>query len=272
MDFARESGGSGGGPCAAVSIVSQTSAVRPKSAVALGLTFAAGIVYIVGYIAVYHLFVAHMTGNTVHLGHNVFAGNWDQATKAGTVILSFVVGSIAGRSIIEAGARRKMKKVATVALLTEAALILILIWAAPKGPETPGRVSWMLALLAAAMGMQTATLTRIGALTIHTTFVTGMLNKLAQEVSRWMFWLHDEFRGLTRCSELLSRSRHQVSFRTAAFMGGIWFCYLFGSLAGAWMAFHWSMRSLYVPVALLLIAAGIDQVRPLSLEEEKDQL
>jgi hypothetical protein len=38
------------------------------------------------------------------------------------------------------------------------------------------------------------------------------------------------------------------------------------------MALHWSMRSLYVPVALLLIAAGIDQVRPLSLEEEKDQL
>jgi hypothetical protein len=29
------------------------------------------------------------------------------------------------------------------------------------------------------MGTQTATLTRIGPLTIHTTFVTGMLNKFA---------------------------------------------------------------------------------------------
>ena len=37
---------------------------RAKSLVALLLTFAAGIIDIVGYITVYHLFVAHMTGNT----------------------------------------------------------------------------------------------------------------------------------------------------------------------------------------------------------------
>lgn len=35
--------------------------IRAKSAVALALTFTASIVDIVGYIAVYHLFVAYMT-------------------------------------------------------------------------------------------------------------------------------------------------------------------------------------------------------------------
>lgn len=252
----------------------QTSTVHAKSGVALGLTFAAGTVDIVSYIAVYHLFVAHMTGNTVHLGHNLVGGDWGQAIKAGTTILSFLLGSITGRSIIEAGARRKLRKVATITLLIEAALILTLIWAAPdgRGPQTLGRTSWMLALLAAAMGIQTATLTRIGALTIHTTFVTGMLNKLAQEVSKWMFWLHDEFHGIASCGELLSRSRHQASFRTAALMGAIWFSYLFGSVAGTWMTLRWNVRSLYVPAALLALAAAVDQTQPLSLEEEKDQL
>ncbi len=255
--------------------VPQTPRARAKSVVALWLTFAAGMVDIIGYIAVYRVFVAHMTGDTVHLGHNLVIGNWDQGARAGTALASFVVGSIAGRSIIEAGARRNIKSVATISLLIEATLILIVVWAAPAEvtdhPEKLGTICWMLALLAAAMGMQTATLTRIGALTIHTTFVTGMLNKLAQSISQWFFWIHDEWRRQVGWGELLRRSGQNVSARTAGFMFGIWLCYALGSLAGTWMSLHWSARSLYVPVGLLVMAAGVDQVRPLSLEEERDQ-
>jgi len=253
----------------------QTPRARTKAAVALGLTFAAGMVDIVSYITVYHLFVAHMTGNTVHLGHYLVIGSWDQATKAGTVIGAFVIGSIVGRSIIEAGARRRLKSVATITLVVEAALILIVLWAAPLDvahrPESLGTISWILALLAAAMGMQTATLTRIGALTIHTTFVTGMLNKLAQSVSQSLFWLHDEWGKEESWRERLRHCGHHPSIRTAAFMFGIWVCYVIGSLAGTWMSLQWSIRSLYVPVGLLGISAGIDLIRPLSLEEEKDE-
>lgn len=49
----------------------------------------------------------------------------------------------------------------------------------------------ILSLFAGAMGIQTATLTRIGPLTVHTTFVTGRRNKLAQLVTRWIFLEHD---------------------------------------------------------------------------------
>lgn len=256
--------------------VPQTPRARTKSFVALELTFVAGMVDIVSYLAVYHLFVAHMTGDTVHLGHYLVIGNWEQAAKAGTVLASFVLGSIAGRSIIEAGARRKFRRIATVSLLLEAALIVTLVWMAPPGvarnPPGVGTTYWSLVLLAAAMGLQTATLTRIGALTIHTTFVTGMLNKLAQAVSQWLFWLHDEWRRQAGWRHLLRGSGRNVSARTAGFMFGIWLCYAFGSLAGTWMSLHWNTRSLYVPVAFLLLAAGIDQVRPLSLEEERDQV
>lgn len=232
------------------------------------------MVDIVSYLAVYHLFVAHMTGDTVHLGHYLVLGNLAQASRAGTVIGSFVLGSIAGRSIIEVGLRRKMRSVATIALLIEAGLILAPVWGTPGAAsqaQSIGTVYWMLAVLAAAMGMQTATLTRIGPLTIHTTFVTGMLNKLSQEVSRWLFWVHDEFRRRASWSDLLHGSKQHNSARNAAFMLGIWCCYLLGSLLGTWMSLRWSARSLYIPVALLGMAAVIDQVWPLSLEEEKDQ-
>jgi uncharacterized membrane protein YoaK (UPF0700 family) len=255
--------------------VPQSSRARAKATVALGLTFAAGVVDIVSYIAVYHLFVAHMTGDTVHFGHNLVIGDWNRVAKAGTVIGMFVVGSIGGRSIIEAGARRNFRSTATVSLLVEAALILAVVWAAPASiahqPEKVGTIFWMIALLAAAMGIQTATLTRIGPLTVHTTFVTGMLNKLAQAISQWLFWLHDEWGRRASWQEWLRRFGQHASARTSALMFGIWVCYVLGSLAGTWMSLQWSTRSLYVPVGLLGIAAGIDQVEPLSLEEEKDE-
>jgi hypothetical protein len=34
----------------------------------------------------------------------------------------------------------------------------------------------------------------------------------------------------------------------------------------------WSLGALYVPVFLLLVSAALDQFRPLSLEEEQDQV
>lgn len=252
-----------------------TSKARSKAAVALGLTFAAGMVDIVGYISVFHLFVAHMTGDTVHLGHNLVIGNWSQAARVAVIIAAFIIGSIIGRSIIEAGARRRFRRVATVTLLFEAGLILILIWTTPLKvalrTESLGRICWMLALLAAAMGVQTATLTRIGALTIHTTFVTGMLNKLAQSISQWLFWIHDEWRQHRGWADFLRRSGKNPSARTAVFMSGIWVCYALGSLVGTWMSLEWSVRSLYLPAAMLGLAAAVDQLRPLSLEEEKDE-
>lgn len=254
----------------------ETSTVRAKSAIALGLTFAAGVVDIVAYITVFHLFVAHMTGNTVHLGHYLVIGNWNQVAKTATTIVAFMVGSIIGRSIIEAGARRNIKRVATITLLVEASLILIAVWITPPDvahrPQNLGGICWILALLASAMGIQTATLTRIGALTIHTTFVTGMLNKLAQSISQWLFWMHDVWGQRPGWGDFLHSCTQNASARTALFMSGIWMCYALGSLVGTWLSLQWSIRSLYLPAGLLGVAAAVDQVRPLSLEEEEDQV
>jgi uncharacterized membrane protein YoaK (UPF0700 family) len=177
-----------------------TSRAKVKSIVALLLTVTAGEVDIIGYITVYHFFVAHMTGTTVHLGNKLAIRAWTDALRAGVTIFSFLVGSIVGRSIIEVGARAKRRTVATITFLAEAGLILIFVWVRPKFPsgnDLQAMPLWatclLLALLASAMGLQTATLTRIGPLTVHTTFVTGMLNKLAQTLSQWLFWVHDQW-------------------------------------------------------------------------------
>lgn len=150
--------------------VRQSGRSKAKSGVAFMLTFSAGMVDIVGYIAVYHWFVAHMTGDTVHLGNQLATANWGEAEKAGTVIGSFILGSIVGRAVIEAGARKRQRTIASITLLAEAALIFAFICTrsfvvGSNGIPLPTLLV-LLALLAAAMGLQTATLTKIGPLTI----------------------------------------------------------------------------------------------------------
>ena len=251
---------------------------KAKSAVALWLTFAAGIVDIIGYITVYHTFVAHMTGNTVHLGNKLALGEWGEAVKAGCTILSFIVGSIVGRAVIEAGARAHRRTVATITLLAEALLVLVFAWVG-RSVLHPGQsqtsslstVCGLLALLAAAMGLQTATLTRIGPLTVHTTFVTGMLNKFAQAVSEWLFWAHDRWREAASLRSIWHASRQHAAFRNANFVFSIWLTYMIGAVAGTWMNSRWSLQAMYIAVAILFLCIIVDQFRPLSVEEEQDQ-
>lgn len=130
----------------------------------------------------------------------------------------------------------------------------------------------LLSLLSGAMGLQTASLTRIGPLTVHTTFVTGMLNKFAQAVSQWAFWVRDQYHGHATLEEILGRSVQFPPFRTAGFMFAIWLVYMVGSVAGTWMNSRWNTKSLYVPLGILLISVAVDQVHPLSIEEEIEQI
>lgn len=254
------------------------SRITVKSAVALLLTFTAGIVDIVGYISLYHIFVAHMTGVTVHLGNKLAVGDGADAMKYAAVLIGFVSASVLGRVTIEAGARTHRRTVATITLISESILILLFMWAShstllaiPQGSVPLRTICSLLALLAAAMGLQTATLTRIGPLTIHTTFVTGMLNKFAQSFSQRIFWLHDNWRRHTLANAFHSSARHPA-LRNAQLMLTIWFAYMIGSVAGTWMNSKWSVGALFVPVFLLLVSVAIDQFRPLSLEEEQDQV
>jgi uncharacterized membrane protein YoaK (UPF0700 family) len=247
---------------------------RLKSAVALLLTFVAGSVDIVGYLTVFQVFTAHMTGTTVHLGHDLVTGRWGAAAVAAVVVFSFLLGSILGRIIIEAASRVRLRTAASITLAMEAVLLVAFMIFGSAIPAEAKHTNLyldagLLAILAAAMGLQTATLTRIGPLTVHTTFVTGMLNKLAQLVSHVIFHSYDLSRGKAAEKEIHAKRKDRM--REARFIGSIWLLYLLGAIAGTWMEMKWSVQALVVPTVLLAMSIAADQVNPLSLEEEKDQ-
>lgn len=247
-----------------------------KSAVAIVLTFAAGCVDIVGYLSAYHIFTAHMTGNTVHLGSSLLGRENREAGTAGLVLIAFVAGSLIGRVLIEIGARNRIRAIASWTLGIEAALLAIVASQALGGLRATTGVHYpriALTFLAVGMGLQTATITRVGALTVHTTFVTGMINKFSQLVSQALFDSYDIGAGRSAPgAEVEHRLQHRCdTVRKASFIFSIWCAYVAGAVAGTGLDSKWQVRSLFVPVALLCVAIIADQVRPLSVEEEKDQ-
>ncbi len=248
---------------------------KPKIAVALILTFASGLVDIVGYTGVFHLFTAHVTGTTVHFGESLALRRWTDMLAALSILAAFFVGSVAGRAIIESGGRRRFRNIASVTLTIEAVMIAFVAaghsaWGKAVAMAPGGAHTYLyLAVLSAAMGMQTATLTGVGPLTVHTTFVTGMVNKLAQLVSRISFRGYDFARGLRDTPE--KRKAQSAESKQAIFIFCIWVFYMLGAAGGTASYMRWGFAALLVAIAGLVIGVATDLVTPLSVEEEKEQ-
>lgn len=247
----------------------------PKMVVALLLTFASGLVDIIGYLGIFHFFTAHLTGTTVHLGSSLVSRNWTDVVSAAVIVAMFVIGSLVGRAIIEAASRQRIRKVATITLAIEAAILAGLAVVVDKlgTPRVhagrPIELLVCLAVLAAAMGLQTATLTGIGPLTVHTTFVTGMLNKLAQLLAHIAFRTYDLVRSKGRNVE--ARRGREQDTKAAVFLFFIWVFYVGGAAFGTWSYELLGLRGLFFAVGLLGVGIVTDQFHPLSVREEKEQ-
>lgn len=238
----------------------------PKIAVALMLTFASGLVDITGYLGIFRLFTAHLTGTTVQLGHSLVAHSLSNVLAASSILGAFVGSSILGRVLIEIGARNRIRRIASITLAIEA---VILITATQLSPKSDLARYANLALLAGAMGVQTATLTGIGALTVHTTFVTGMLNKIGQLVSHILFRIYD-LRKSGAVKDVLEQDQRR-DIEMALFLAIVWCCYLTGAVLGTWSFDAWRIRALFIAILLLLLSVVADNFWPLSIQEEKEQ-
>lgn len=180
---------------------------------------------------------------------------------AAIILASFLCGSILGRILIEMSSRKHIRRIASVTLAIEAVMLAALAQVRPGFTISP---FWGLAVLAAAMAIQTATLTGIGPLTVHTTFVTGMINKLAQLISHIMFRGYDLLHSKARSAKAHRDQRRDR--QQALFLSAVWLFYVGGAAIGTWTFSSLGMRALFIAVGLLLISLATDSIR-----EEKEQ-
>jgi uncharacterized membrane protein YoaK (UPF0700 family) len=247
-----------------------------KIAVALFLTIVGGFVDAVGYIALFEVFTANMSGNSVHLGMYLGQRNWMELLRPLCAIVSYVVGMASTRIAIEIAGRAGLRRIASFTLAVEALLLAVFAHATPAmhlgqivDLQSPTYFV-LVALLAFAMGVQTATLTHIGPLTVYTTFVTGTLTKLTESFTRVLFWAYDHLRELGT-SGIVRRAAGQPDVQEGAMLGSTWSCYVIGAAIGTALKLRWELRALYVPVAVLIVFVVLDFFRPIDVEEELHQ-
>jgi uncharacterized membrane protein YoaK (UPF0700 family) len=236
---------------------------RKKVLLALGLSWTAGFVDIVGYMLLSQILSANMSGNTVEIAFHLYRGSPGEAAARALAVLLFVVGLFACALIHEACKRHGVRSRAAITLGAEAALLLGFVVLAQRYPghhESRAVFDALLAFATLAMGLQNATLTRVGALTVRTTHVTGMVTKFAESGSRYLFWLYDKTRGAAtgRYREAFRLSVHHEDFKDAAITGGIWVSFLAGGFAGVWLDNAWDARALLLPITLLVAFVGVD--------------
>jgi uncharacterized membrane protein YoaK (UPF0700 family) len=150
------------------------------------LTITAGAVNAVSFIAVGKVFSSVITGNMVLLGVAATTGNAGAAIHGGVALAGFSAGVLAGAPIAARGRAGDAESWPGGVTATLAAELVVLAafcggWEAVHGHPRGGAQITLLILLAAAMGMQSAAVRRLGQMssTYLTSTLAGVLAGLA---------------------------------------------------------------------------------------------
>lgn len=249
----------------------QTPQVSEKAWLALVLALTAGCVDAVSYLVLWKVFTAHMSGNSVASAVSAGLGETSHAMHRAFAIPIFVLGVALGAALSEALARSGVRRIFTVAVTLEASLLLVfLLWGGALlhdgviPPEPAWRFYLLIAVVTLAMGVQNATLRRVGSVTVRTTYISGMLTNFAEQSVQYLFWLRDHWRAHRgHLAVLLRLSRQQSSFRHLCLQGSIWVVFALGAILGVAATLRWGLVSLLLPVACLVAIAFCDLIDPI---------
>lgn len=187
------------------------------------LAIVAGYADAIGFLT-FGAFAGAMTGNTVLLGIALAGAQYADAVQSAIIIASFLVGVA-----FSAGLGGKLPLAGILGIEAAAivgAALIAPVFAAP--------------VLAFAMGLQNATMTRFSGTSLNTVFLTGNLQKMMQDFL-------GRFTG--------SMQPAQAGSAESATIAWVWLAYLGGVAAGAVADRHLAYPLL--PVVLLLPLALI---------------
>jgi uncharacterized membrane protein YoaK (UPF0700 family) len=221
---------------------------RHAAALAVGLSFVAGFVDTVGFVALFGLFTSHVTGNFVLIGSEL-------AHSSGNVLLKLLVfpafiAAVALTRVIVLGLEARQRSALPTLLVLQAALLcgfLALGVAATPVHSASEPLAMAAGIVAAtAMGVQNAGARLVLSALPPTTVMTGNVTQLVIDAV-------DLARGAAD-SAVKTRSRKFVAPIVA---------FAIGSIGGAFGYIEGGFIALVLPVLTLVWLAWIARSRPL---------
>lgn len=192
----------------------------------VALAFIAGSVNAVGFLGFKHQAVSHLTGTSTILGSELARGDLVTSGHLLLILLFFVLGAVASGLIIR-DAHLRLGRRYGVALLIEAALLLLAMYLLNNGSD------WGHYLASAACGLQNAMASTYSGAVIRTTHVSGMFTDLGIFIGQAMRGLKVDGRRVKLYLFLISG-------------------FIVGSAAGAAAYMRWSYSALALPAAIAI--------------------
>jgi uncharacterized membrane protein YoaK (UPF0700 family) len=240
----------------------QPFSLNEKAWVALILAWVAGFSDAFGFLKLNQIFFSAASGNTVAVNASLARRDWAEMGIRGCPIIFFVVGVIFGTILEKAASRLQFRRRFSVALVFEIVLLLCFMLVgqiyltSSAVPQASVPFYVLIALLSGAMGIQTASLRRVGHESVNTPFVTGMMVQALENAMNVLFNVYDRLRSRppTYPSDSLFK---------ALFHGDLWFCFAIGAACGGFGEVFWKIPALIVPIGVLALVIICDIVRPI---------
>jgi uncharacterized membrane protein YoaK (UPF0700 family) len=211
-----------------------------------------------------------MTGNTVMLGPALAMGQLSQAALL-TPIPLFVLGIMLGVATIRMLGAARLRSPLALIMGAEAVLLSVYVGYATAQTHraTIATHSWwqamlLIALPTMALGCQTALLQKVRGRRVRTTYITGMLSDMTEDIVDLALWLWSR-------THRRSWRRHQLAVRVllrqaawvrSLLLAGIWLCFFGGALSGAYAERLLLATSLVAPIVAQLILSVVEWVDP----------
>ena len=209
-----------------------------------------------------------MSGNSVWFGAAFGLGEWRISLHHLFPIPLFVIGVAVGTIAVDVARRRQLRAPFVPALFIEAIFLTgFTIFGSAYVVDDAVRPAalWAFYLLAAlpafAMGVQNAALRQVAGQTLHTTYITGVLQSMTENAVRYLYWLR-RCAGRGGLGHALRSSAQQPELRAALAAFALWLAYVSGAIGGGFASHRWGLPALAVPVAVLIALIVTDLVRP----------
>ncbi len=195
---------------------------RQNLGIASLLSFVAGVVNVVGFLAVQRL-TTNVTGHFAFLVEEATYADFHQALNYFLYIFFFFSGAFFSRLLIELTSRVNEKYVFIVPVVVEIVILTVIASLSYDYiRQNPNGVSCALLF---AMGLQNALVTVISNSVVRTTHLTGLFTDMGIEVAQLFF----KGEGKQR-RKLISSIELRITIIAAFFLGGVTAGFLFPSL------------------------------------------
>ncbi|WP_282942214.1 YoaK family protein [Paenibacillus sp. RC67] len=206
------------------------------------LCMSSGIIDVVGYLSLGHVFTANMTGNIVLMGLAIGHVEGLAVLRSLTALVGFVAGTAIAALIVNKDKTPSLwPRSVTFALVIEGIILIIFALTSSWVGESESLVYFLIILLSLAMGMQTTAARRLGIAGISTTVLT---NNLANVVEDGIQQLRLLFGRETR----MALSRDSLLRLLAVVIYGL------GAIIGTLAEVSYPLAIVWVPIAVI---AGI---------------